>query len=120
MCLRISCMIFILLLMVPTLICAQSTAYPQGGVTIIRPEFGEGTYRYPHLLSYRSVQHPRIAVVFSGGGARGVASIGVLRVLERNDIPIDLIVGTSMGSVIGGLYAMGYSPDQLQHNARPF
>ncbi len=98
----------------PTLICAQSTAHLQACVTIIRPEFGEGAYRYPHLLSCRSVQHPRIAVVFSGGGARGVASIGVLRVLERNDIPIDLIVGTSMGSVIGGLYAMGYSPNQLQ------
>jgi len=99
---------------VPTLICAQSTAQPQACVTIIRPELGEGKVRYPQLLSYRPVQHPRIAVVFSGGGARGVASIGVLRVLERNDIPIDLIVGTSMGSVIGGLYAMGYSPDQLQ------
>lgn len=112
--LRISCIILILLLTVPNLICAQSTAQPQARVTIIRPELGEGTYRYPHLLSYRSVQHPRIAVVFSGGGARGVASIGVLRVLERNNIPIDLIVGTSMGSVMGGLYAMGYSPDQLQ------
>jgi NTE family protein len=102
------------LLAVPTLICAQSTTQSQVRVTIIRPELGEGKLRYPQLLSYRSVQHPRIAVVFSGGGARGVASIGVLRVLERNDIPIDLIVGTSMGSVIGGLYAMGYSPNQLQ------
>ena len=114
MYLRIFRIIFILLLTVPTLICAQSTASLQANVTIIRPEFSEGTYRYPHLLSYRSVQHPQIAVVFSGGGARGVASVGVLRVLERNNIPIDLIVGTSMGSVIGGLYAMGYSPDQLQ------
>jgi predicted acylesterase/phospholipase RssA len=48
--------------------------------------------------------------VLSGGGARGIAAIGVLRVLEHNNVPIDLIVGTSMGSVIGGLYAMGYSP----------
>jgi NTE family protein len=99
---------------VPVLICAQSIAQPQACVTIIRPKFGEAKLHYPQLLSYRSVQHPRIAVVLSGGGARGVASIGVLRVLERNNIPIDLIVGTSMGSVIGGLYAMGYSPDQLQ------
>jgi NTE family protein len=99
---------------VPTLIYAQSTVQPQACVTIIRPELFKSKFRYPNFLSHRSVQHPRIAVVLSGGGARGVASIGVLRVLERNGIPIDLIVGTSMGSVIGGLYAMGYSTDQLQ------
>ncbi len=96
------------------LIYAQSTAHSHVHITIIRPELSESELRSPRLFPYRSVQHPHIAVVLSGGGARGVASIGVLRVLERNDIPIDLIVGTSMGSVIGGLYAMGYSPDQLQ------
>jgi NTE family protein len=99
---------------VPILICAQGIVQPYARITIIRPDFGESKLRCPQLLSYRSVQHPRIAVVLSGGGARGIASIGVLRVLEKNNIPIDLIVGTSMGSVIGGLYAMGYSPDQLQ------
>ena len=52
---------------------------------------------------------PRVGLVLSGGGARGLAQIGVLRALERNHIPIDLIVGNSFGSVIGGLYASGYS-----------
>jgi NTE family protein len=52
---------------------------------------------------------PRVGLVLSGGGARGLAQIGVLRALERNKIPIDLIVGNSFGSVIGGLYASGYS-----------
>ncbi|HEU5180196.1 MAG TPA: patatin-like phospholipase family protein [Candidatus Polarisedimenticolia bacterium] len=57
---------------------------------------------------------PRLALVMSGGGARGAAHIGVLRVLEELHVHPDLIVGTSMGSIIGGLYAAGYSPDQLE------
>ena len=56
---------------------------------------------------------PRVGLVLSGGGARGVAAIGVLRAFERHQIPIDLIVGTSMGSIVGGLYAAGYSTEQL-------
>ncbi|MDE2829058.1 MAG: patatin-like phospholipase family protein, partial [Gemmatimonadota bacterium] len=50
-------------------------------------------------------QKPRVALVLSGGGARGGAHIGVLRVLEREGIPIDLIVGVSYGALVGGLYA---------------
>ncbi len=57
---------------------------------------------------------PRIGLVLSGGGARGFAHIGVLRVLEERRVPVDLITGTSMGSIIGGLYAAGYSPDQME------
>jgi len=48
---------------------------------------------------------PRIGLVLSGGGARGAAHIGVLKVLEENHVPIDAIAGTSMGAVVGGLYA---------------
>ena len=57
---------------------------------------------------------PRVGLVLSGGGARGIAHIGVIRVLEERHVPIDLITGTSMGSIIGGLYAAGYSPDQME------
>ncbi|HEY3128797.1 MAG TPA: patatin-like phospholipase family protein [Acidobacteriota bacterium] len=57
---------------------------------------------------------PRVAVVLSGGGARGGAHIGVLRELESAGIPIDLIVGTSYGALIGGLYATGYSTEDLE------
>jgi NTE family protein len=57
---------------------------------------------------------PKIGLVLSGGGARGIAQIGVLRVLEQHNIPIDLIVGNSLGSVIGGLYASGYSSAQIE------
>ena len=57
---------------------------------------------------------PKIGLVLSGGGARGTAHIGVLKVLEENHIPIDMISGTSFGSIVGGLYAVGYSADDLQ------
>lgn len=71
------------------------------------------------LLSFSSIQaqhitRPKVAVVLSGGGAKGFAHIGVLQVLEKEGIPIDMIVGTSMGSIIGGLYSIGYTTDQLQ------
>lgn len=59
-------------------------------------------------------QRKKVAVVLSGGGAKGVAHIGALRVIEEAGIPIDIIVGTSMGSIIGGLYSIGYTPDQLE------
>jgi len=59
-------------------------------------------------------KRPKLALVLSGGGARGAAHVGVLKVLEANKIPIDFIVGTSMGSVVGGLYAAGYSPDEME------
>jgi NTE family protein len=57
---------------------------------------------------------PRVGLVLGGGGARGAAHIGVLRELERMRVPIDAIVGTSMGAIIGGLYASGMTPDELQ------
>lgn len=59
------------------------------------------------------VQTPRIAVVLSGGGAKGLAHIGVLRVLEEEGISADIVTGTSIGALVGGLYATGYSPAAL-------
>ena len=56
----------------------------------------------------------KVGVVFSGGGAKGLAHIGVLKALEENHIPIDYIVGTSMGGVVGGMYAAGYSPKEIE------
>jgi NTE family protein len=93
---------------------AQSKVASETPVTIIKPDFSDAAPRYPNLSSFHPIQRPKVAIVLSGGGARGIAAIGVLRVLERNRMPADLIVGTSMGSIIGGLYAMGYSSDQLQ------
>ena len=63
------------------------------------------------LLSFEGVaQRKKVGIVLSGGGAKGVAHIGVLKVLEEAGIPIDYISGTSMGAIVGGLYAVGYRP----------
>ena len=57
---------------------------------------------------------PRICLVLSGGGARGMAHIGVLKVLEELKIPIDCIAGTSMGAVVGGTFAAGTLPSRME------
>jgi NTE family protein len=57
----------------------------------------------------------RVGLVLSGGGARGAAHIGVLKVLEREGISVDLIAGTSMGALVGGLYAIGYSAEEIEN-----
>jgi NTE family protein len=57
---------------------------------------------------------PKVAVVLSGGGAKGFAHIGALKVLEQEGIPVDIIVGTSMGSLIGGFYSLGYTTDEIE------
>lgn len=54
-----------------------------------------------------------VGLVLSGGGAKGIAHIGIIQALEENDIPIDYITGTSIGAIIGGLYAMGYTPQEM-------
>src|SRR6202050_4508816 len=58
---------------------------------------------------------PRIGLVLSGGGARGPTHIGVLEMLDQLHVPIDVIAGTSMGAVVGGLYASGMSGEQIKH-----
>lgn len=58
-------------------------------------------------------ERPKVGLVLSGGGAKGAAHVGVLKYLEDNGIPIDYIAGTSMGSVVGGMYALGYSTDEI-------
>jgi len=62
-----------------------------------------------------TITRPKTCLVLGGGGARGGAHVGVLKILERERIPIDCIVGTSMGAIVGGLYASGYSADEIQH-----
>ena len=64
------------------------------------------------LLSALNAQ--KVGLVLSGGGAKGMTHIGIIRALEENGIPIDYITGTSMGAIIGSLYAMGYTPDEME------
>lgn len=74
--------------------------------------------RAADTLSVSSVADPRrphqsVGLVLSGGGAKGIAHIGVIQALEDNDIPIDYIAGTSMGAIVGGLYSIGYTPAEM-------
>ena len=66
------------------------------------------------FFSIISVKAQKVGLVLSGGGAKGLAHIAVIRALEENGIPIDYIAGTSMGAIVAGLYAAGYSPDEME------
>ncbi|WP_395375677.1 patatin-like phospholipase family protein [Marinicella sp. W31] len=66
------------------------------------------------LISLHVQARQKVGLVLSGGGARGAAHIGVLKVLEELKVPVDYIAGTSMGSIVGGLYAAGYTPEQIE------
>ncbi len=72
----------------------------------------------PSVEAAGSAAAPRICLVLSGGGARGAAHIGVLRVLEQMRVPIDCVVGTSMGAVIGASWASGGTPEQMESAVR--
>jgi len=61
-----------------------------------------------------AIARPKIGLALSGGGAKGAAHIGVLKLLEENNIPVDYIAGTSMGSLFAGMYAMGYSAEEIE------
>jgi len=65
------------------------------------------------VLSFSNLCAQKVGLVLSGGGAKGITHIGVIKALEENNIPIDYIAGTSMGAIVGGMYAMGFSPDEM-------
>lgn len=65
------------------------------------------------LLTVTIHAQQSVGLVLSGGGAKGIAHIGVIKALEENNIPIDYIAGTSMGAIVGGLYAAGYTPEEM-------
>ena len=74
----------------------------------------------PMASTLKATQHerPKVAVVLAGGGAKGLAHIGVLKVLEEAGVPIDIVVGNSMGSIVGALYAIGYTPEEMDSIVR--
>ena len=71
-----------------------------------------------HEVDSAAAPRKKVAVVLSGGGAKGMAHIGVLKVLEKAGIPVDIVTGTSMGSIIGGLYSIGYNSHSLDSMVR--
>lgn len=66
-----------------------------------------------HRLANVRLHRPTVALVLSGGGAKGSAHVGVLKYLEEQGIPVDVVLGTSMGGLVGGMYALGYGPAQM-------
>ena len=78
------------------IICLQASASERPGDTIRPPR-------------------PKVGIVLGGGGANGAAHIGALKYIEEIGLPVDYVAGTSMGSIIGGLYALGYSPDEIEY-----
>jgi NTE family protein len=78
------------------------------------PSFHRLTLLIILLLIAINVLGQKVGLVLSGGGAKGIAHIELIRALEENNIPIDYIAGTSIGAIIGGLYASGYSPDEME------
>jgi len=76
--------------------------------------FEKHSFCFKSNLFYLRIKRPKIILVLSGGGSRGIAQIGVLKALEKRCLPVDVIVGTSMGALVGGLYSLGYSPDTLE------
>lgn len=65
------------------------------------------------ILIFIQVWPQKVGLVLSGGGAKGIAHIGLIKVLEEHNIPIDYVAGTSIGAIVGGLYAAGFSPDDM-------
>jgi len=78
--------------------------------------FRKFTFIFLLILTLPStfIQAQKVALVLSGGGSRGAAHIGVIRALEENQIPIDYIIGTSIGAIVGSLYASGYTADEME------
>src|SRR5215467_7749800 len=85
-------------------------------VTLVREEPAEAQATPSSAARVPQPDHPRpkIGIALEGGGALGLAHIGVLQWFEDHHIPVDYVAGTSMGGLVGGLYATGKSPDELK------
>jgi len=101
-------MVFLLLLVCSWPLPAADTTF------VVTPRYRTPFAMDRGILPRRTLDRPKVGLVLSGGGARGVSQIGVLKALERYSIPVDFVAATSMGAIIGGLYAAGYTTAQLE------
>ena len=115
------------LLFIITLLLACFAARAQKGYSLVSPSLDPAgdslvfeQMRERMAAVRTSCGRPTVAVVLSGGGAKGAAHVGVLRRLEEKGIPVDMILGTSMGGLVGGLYSLGYRADFLDSLLRSF
>jgi NTE family protein len=84
------------------------------GASLAQTQAQPSTSTSPSSIGPIATERPRVGLVLSGGGARGLAHVGVLKVLERERIPVDVISGTSMGAIVGGLYASGLDAADIE------
>src|ERR1700683_1658073 len=75
-------------------------------------------YCYGFAQNNTADKRPKIGIVLSGGGAKGLAHIGILKAIDSAGLKVDYITGTSMGAIIGAMYAVGYSSDSIEKLAR--
>ncbi len=80
----------------------------------VKLRYVEPRDRLDNFLPFRKLKRKKIGLALSGGGLRGLAHVGVLKVLEKEKIPVDYIAGTSIGAIVGGLRAIGYTPDEIE------
>ena len=106
--------IFAILLACSLTLGAQAQILESANPTADSAAFARVRERMDSIRQYR----PTVGLVLAGGGARGLAHLGVIKYLEELGIPVDVVTGTSMGGLVGGLYAMGYTHDQLDSLVR--
>lgn len=104
-----------LILALILMVCCSEVTYARG----VNPkEDAEAVTRMRKRMDEIRNYRPTVALVLSGGGAKGAAHVGVIEYLEELDIPVDMVLGTSMGGLIGGLYALGYSVEEMDSLVR--
>ncbi len=102
--------LLLLVLLLPALLSAQDKSSSGFGLD---PSDGAAVREIRARMEKIRKERPTVALVLSGGGAKGAATVGALKYLEQYKFPVDMVVGTSIGGLIGGVYAMGYSPEFL-------
>ena len=102
--------LFLIVLFLSTVLSAQTTKSAGFGLD---PSDAQAVAQMKARMAKIRERRPTLALVLSGGGAKGAATVGALKYLEQYKLPVDLVVGTSIGGLIGGVYAMGYSPEFL-------
>ncbi len=99
-----------LLRLVISLLCAVSVTSVNSAKLTSLSAAGDSVVSQPRFDSGKPMS---VGLVLSGGGAKGIAHIGVIKALEEHNIPIDFVAGTSMGAIVGGLYSMGFTTDEM-------
>ena len=92
---------------------AQSVKEPESSSFGLDEKDAAAVRQIRYKMAQIRKSRPTVALVLSGGGAKGAATVGVLKYLEQYDLPIDMVVGTSIGGLVGGMYALGYKADYL-------